>query len=302
MTWLFLIVAPIAIGTVATIVFDALNVPRSQRIIACICLGVLTGLLVSIDRADAALACGVQPIAHRGHHGVDSGKDENTVEAIRAAHWQIPGGASVEIDARPTRDGVLALMHDANVKRTTSGQGIIGYLSWAYVNGLLTEPRGQRVPTLAEAIATAKAYGLSVVIEAKSGAMRDAWTAQTVRDLTKVVTDAGYAHKVWIHAQTDDVQEWLYQYARPLHIAWRPTGQEPYGVAAARAQGEEVQAVMLSHWRTTRELVDAYHRAGYQVWTRTGTYTEGDWSAEATAGVDRLLTDTPEAFAGWCGR
>ena len=56
-------------------------------------------------------------VAHRGDH---TAAHENSLEAIERA---IRAGADyVELDVRATRDGELALMHDATVDRTTDGQ------------------------------------------------------------------------------------------------------------------------------------------------------------------------------------
>ena len=58
-------------------------------------------------------------IAHRG-----AGKlaPENTLAAFRLGAQH--GYQMFECDAKLSRDGVVFLMHDANLNRTTNGQGI----------------------------------------------------------------------------------------------------------------------------------------------------------------------------------
>lgn len=92
--------------------------------------------------------------AHRGASGTHP---ENTlpalVEAVRL------GVAMIEIDVQLTADGVLVLMHDDTVDRTTDGTGRTTELSAAAVAALdagawkAPEFAGVRVPTLAEALA-----------------------------------------------------------------------------------------------------------------------------------------------------
>ncbi|MCG8384827.1 MAG: glycerophosphodiester phosphodiesterase family protein [Cytophagales bacterium] len=94
--------------------------------------------------------------AHRGdwRHA-----PENSLRAIRNV---IAMGADiVEIDIRKTRDGVLVLMHDATVDRTTNGQGYIHELDYDSIGALfLRNGAGiitrHKVPTLKAALLAAK--------------------------------------------------------------------------------------------------------------------------------------------------
>ena len=56
-----------------------------------------------------------------GHRGGAALAPENSLEAIRAG--LTAGADGVEIDVRLSADGVVVLMHDADVSRTTSGSG-----------------------------------------------------------------------------------------------------------------------------------------------------------------------------------
>jgi len=62
----------------------------------------------------------IEVLCHRGANEV---APENTLAAAKiAADW---GADYVEIDVRTSSDGVMVLMHDANLKRTTDGQGMV---------------------------------------------------------------------------------------------------------------------------------------------------------------------------------
>lgn len=91
--------------------------------------------------------------AHRG--GVVGGLPENSMEAMAHTAAYIP--TLLEVDVQRTKDGVLVLMHDDDVSRTTTGDGRIADLTWARVQGLeLTNhaglKTGARVPSLDQAL------------------------------------------------------------------------------------------------------------------------------------------------------
>lgn len=91
--------------------------------------------------------------AHRG--GPEPGFAENAIPTFENTLRQAP--AMLEIDVRETRDGVLVLMHDEELDRTTTGEGLLSEASLADVQALsLQDNDGQtldaRVPTLREAL------------------------------------------------------------------------------------------------------------------------------------------------------
>lgn len=95
--------------------------------------------------------------AHRGAH---MDYPENSMESLKEA---INLGASiVEVDVRATKDGILLLMHDNTVDRTTTGKGKISELTYAEVKALYLreQPHGKasvhHVPTLEEALSVCK--------------------------------------------------------------------------------------------------------------------------------------------------
>lgn len=84
-----------------------------------------------------------------GHRGLPGRLPENTVASLTAAAEA--GADLVEVDVRTTRDGVLVLMHDAAVDRTTDGTGVVRDMDLAAVRRL--SAGGEPVPTLVEAMA-----------------------------------------------------------------------------------------------------------------------------------------------------
>ncbi len=106
--------------------------------------------------------------AHRGH---SIAAPENTLPALDAAATH---GASVaEIDVVLTRDDEIVLLHDEILDRTTSGRGRVAALDLAAIKRLDagawfgSQFSGTRVPTLTEALATARRLGLGLLVEIK---------------------------------------------------------------------------------------------------------------------------------------
>jgi len=84
-----------------------------------------------------------------GHRGAAGYEPENTLRAIRKG---IECGVDwVEIDVRVTKDGVIVLMHDDTVNRTTNGKGLLREMLFSEVRKL-DAGKGEKVPTLSEAL------------------------------------------------------------------------------------------------------------------------------------------------------
>ena len=95
--------------------------------------------------------------AHRGNtqKGMKEGIPENSLPAIE--HSVKAGGEMIELDARPTSDGVVVLMHDNTIDRTTNGSGAVGdftyqHLQQFYLKDASGNITGERIPTLEEAM------------------------------------------------------------------------------------------------------------------------------------------------------
>jgi glycerophosphoryl diester phosphodiesterase len=84
-----------------------------------------------------------------GHRGARAYEPENTLTSFRKA-IEI-GVDAVELDVRKTKDNELVVIHDADVKRTTNGEGLVSELTLAQIKSLSTE-RGEKIPTLQEAL------------------------------------------------------------------------------------------------------------------------------------------------------
>ena len=122
-------------------------------------------------------------IAHRG-----AGKlaPENTLAAFQLGAQY--GYRMFECDAKLSRDGVVFLMHDAELERTTNGVGNAGSLDWSDLSQLdagswhSATYRGESLPTLESLAQFCISHGYFLNIEIKPIPGTEAITGSTVAD------------------------------------------------------------------------------------------------------------------------
>jgi len=111
------------------------------------------------------------PTRYVAHRGGAAQWPENSLTAFRNA---IALGARVlELDVHLTADGVVAVIHDPTLDRTTSGHGPVGRATAADLqsarlrgrDGVLTD---DHVPTLEEVLALAAPAGVTMLVEIKT--------------------------------------------------------------------------------------------------------------------------------------
>jgi glycerophosphoryl diester phosphodiesterase len=104
----------------------------------------------------------LQVIAHRGGASYEP---ENTLVAFQNSINQ--GVDWLEFDVQMTKDGVLVVIHDETVDRTTDGTGSVHEMTLEQIRSL-DAGKGEKVPTLEEVLDLAKAHGVKILPETKS--------------------------------------------------------------------------------------------------------------------------------------
>ena len=124
-----------------------------------------------------------------GHRGAAGRAPENTLAGLSKAHEL--GARWVEFDVMLSRDGVPVLIHDETLRRTTDGRGRVARHNAAEL-GLLDagawfapEFAGERIPTLAEAVAVLLELGLNANVEVKPASGHEVATGEAVADELK---------------------------------------------------------------------------------------------------------------------
>jgi glycerophosphoryl diester phosphodiesterase len=84
-----------------------------------------------------------------GHRGARAYEPENTLRSFNKAIEL--GVDAIELDVRKTKDNEIIVMHDADVKRTTNGEGLVRDLTLKEIKNLTSE-KNEKIPTLEEAL------------------------------------------------------------------------------------------------------------------------------------------------------
>lgn len=246
-------------------------------------------------------------IAHRGASGE---YPENTLMAFRAAAEA--GAPYFELDVHMTRDGVVVISHDPDLKRTCGLDAVIRDLTlaelkradagWNFTSTATTAAttaggfpfrgRGIEVPALAEVFAAfpERRY----VIEVKQSA------PSLAAALLDAIERAGMRRRVLVasedHVPIDEVRALAPQlptgFPYPEIIGFMATlapGNAPY-----QPRGDALQVPPeYQSWRlVTAESVAAAHRSGAEVhvWTVNDA---AEMRAMLALGVDGIITDYP---------
>ena len=233
-------------------------------------------------------------VAHRG-----AGKlaPENTLAAFRlgAAH----GYRMFECDAKLSADGVVFLMHDATLERTTNGHGTGGDLPWQDLSQLDAGSwhsrtfAGEPLPTLQALARFCQANGFHLNIEIKPTPGTETVTGEAVARL---------AAELW---QAAPVPPLLTSFKPEALAAARQTAPNlPCGLLVdtlwegwlEKAQGLGCVAVVANHGLWNANNVAQVHGTGL----RCLSYTVNDQEAAEhllALGTDGIITDRIDLFS-----
>jgi glycerophosphoryl diester phosphodiesterase len=238
------------------------------------------------------------------HRGASATFPENTIEAFAAGLRD--GAERLELDVHASADGVVMVIHDATLVRTTDGSGPVRSLPLAALERLDaghrfrapdgTYPyrgRGLRLPTLAALLETFPDVPLNIEIKQETPPIEAAVLATLdrfgARPRTLLAAEEGTimariraaAPDVLTGFSAPDVADFLLR-LRAGELA----GYRPPGVAL------QVPPAFHDTPIITPESIAAAHRLGLEVhaWTIND---EDEMHALLDLGVDGLMTDLP---------
>src|SRR5262245_41566675 len=231
-----------------------------------------------------------------GHRGAAALAPENTLAGFEAAARS--GAGWVEFDAKLTRDGVVVLIHDDTLERTTNGSGLVAAADYAALRTLDAggwfgpQWRGAAVPRLDEALHRLAELNLSPNIELKPSPGQGPATARAV---IEVIRQVWPRHRPVLLSSFD---------AASLREAMSVAPELPRGclicgrLPRARRLGAALACVSVhvADEFVTAAWARAIKRAGYGL----AVYTVNDPARAARLrgwGVDCLFTDWPDRLA-----
>jgi glycerophosphoryl diester phosphodiesterase len=111
-----------------------------------------------------------------GHRGARAYEPENTIRSFKRAIEL--GVDAVELDIRKTKDNKLVVIHNADVNKTTDGNGAVNELTLEEIKRLNTE-KGEKIPTLEEVL-DAVGKQVKMLVE-----LKETGTGEQVLDLIR---------------------------------------------------------------------------------------------------------------------
>ena len=233
------------------------------------------------------------------HRGASHDAPENTLAAIRLGWAQ--GADAVEIDVHLSKDGQLVVIHDATLSKTAglrrrvASQTLAELQSFDVGSWKHTRFAGERVPTLAEALATIP-KGKRLFVEIKCGPQCIPAIAKTFRASGKAasqVVPIGFGIETMraIKKALPELEvAWVAEFKRTLR-GWSPRAETL--IEKAKAAGLDAMDLD-GRGPLDAEFVGKVHATGLKLYVWT---VDAPARAEKlrTAGIDGVTTNKP----GW---
>ncbi len=231
-------------------------------------------------------------IAHRGASG---SAPEHTRPAFEKA--LALGADMIELDVQLSRDGELVVLHDEELQRTTTGQGLVRDQRLADLKtldaGSWFAPRFAREPVLTlNEVITLVAGRARLNVEVKAAAADFAAVAE---HLIAIVRRRGIMETTLLSCFEGAALVALRDRAAGAHLGvlWQ---QPDFGDAWRLARELAAESIHPYWLLVSAELVAQAHERGLQVLT----WTVNDITAMRgllAVGVDGIMSDFPERFA-----
>jgi glycerophosphoryl diester phosphodiesterase len=229
----------------------------------------------------------LQISAHRGNA---SSAPENTLAAFKNA-LQV-GADFIEVDVRTTNDGVLMIMHDANLERTTNGKDAFKLYDAAYLK-TLSAGKGftgvfeyEKIPTLEETCQLISDWNASH--QHKTHLYIDAKDVEP-QPLVAILKKYGLDENAVFYGSDDFLWRLtsVFQGAKLLPALKNKTD------IMAKFNKLKPYAFDASWLSLTKEMVDEIHRLGVKVFTDLlgPLDTEINYIKANEMGVDLIQTD-----------
>lgn len=215
-----------------------------------------------------------------GHRGAAAYAAENTILSIKKA---IEIGVDfVEIDVQASSDGVIVLMHDKRVDRTTDGIGYVRELPWGELCKLRNLENGESIPRLEDALQEVRGHAHLMIELIDPSIVTHVITLVKQVSVLDEVLLASFHHKAVLAARTiaPKLRTLALMEAVPV-------------LATAFAHDARCTHVGLSIDSITKEFVDELQETGLEVFAYTANDARDiEWLR--LMGVDGIVSDRPD--------
>ncbi|HBG01115.1 MAG TPA: hypothetical protein DDW87_06025 [Firmicutes bacterium] len=229
------------------------------------------------------------------HRGYSNKAPENTMAAFELALKV--GSDGIELDVHLSKDGKVAVIHDNNLDRTTSGTGPVGNLTMAELKELdagswfSPEFKGERLPTLREVLELIKDHDVLLNVETKM--------ALGFEQLNQEVASLLDEYAMWERTIISSFNHYALVHFKQIRPQARTGILYNCGMVNPweYAKGIDASALHANHRTIIPELVAAAQQNGMMVnvWTVDAA---ADIERVKLASVDGIITNVPERVRG----
>lgn len=185
-------------------------------------------------------------VGHRGAMGLEP---ENTLRSFRRA--VIEGADAIELDLRVSLDGHLVILHDADVSRTTDGEGNVAEMTLAEIKDL-DAGQGESIPTFDEVL---DAVDLPIQAEIKA--------FDAARAAVDTIRDRNLVDRITVTSFSADILRETLDYFPDVRAGLISSRAPRESVDQARAMGIDVLCLGLAS--LDEKFVDLCRREGLEV-------------------------------------
>ncbi|MCW2796990.1 glycerophosphodiester phosphodiesterase family protein [Nocardioides sp.] len=267
-----------------------------------------------LDHDREPLTSPARRVLNVAHRGASSSAPENTVPAIRRAAQL--GADLVEVDVRRSRDGVLVLLHDPTLARTTDvrrvfpdrGPWLVEDFSYDELVRLdagswfSPEHVGVRVATVDEALDSARDAGVGLMLELKTPHLYPEMVVEVAallrgRRVPGSVEAAGAADQVVVQSHHHHSMQ-TFKSLEPTVSVGLLGAPAIRRLAAISTWADQINP---GHFSVNARYVEAVHRHGMtcNVWT---VNRRPAMRRVLDMGVDGVITNRPGALQQVLGR
>ncbi|MCF8464238.1 MAG: hypothetical protein K9G41_05330 [Flavobacteriales bacterium] len=253
-------------------------------------------ILIFFLLSTTTMAQQIQVTAHRGASGY---APENTLSSVKKA-LEI-GVDRLEIDVQQTADGVVILLHDKTLNRTTNAKGKVGAMTYVELKKVSANANFEAefsiepIPTL-EQVFELLDGNTEFVIEIKAGNKTYPGIEDNVAALIKK-----YKAEKWalVHSFNDKVLKHLHKHhptirLQKLFVSYSTGVMLDFKLHTVKlSKYEYVEGFGVSKGGVNSKLVEEIHSLGkiVHVWT---VNNEEDMTEMIDLGVDGLISNYPD--------
>lgn len=244
-------------------------------------------LIYTVKREHPRATASSDYISVSAHRGGARKAPENTLSALEYAIESKSDFA--EIDVQETKDGEIVLMHDTSLKRTTGLNAKVWTMTYDELCQLDAGVRfhksfrGEKIPTLKEAIETARGR-IQLNIEVKY----NGHNPNIVRKVVRIIEEEEFVDNCVLTSMNYKFLEQAKKLNPDIRTGY--TMNMTYGDLKDMSSAD---CFSVKYTYISERFVERVHSLGKEVYAWTLNY-QGDIQRIVNCGVDNIITDDPE--------